>query len=70
MHGVGNMYVAGSSVFQTAGANFPTITLVALALRLSDHLAEQLVQPDAVAQTATARTAAPSESGTLVHARS
>jgi choline dehydrogenase-like flavoprotein len=39
MHGVDNLYVAGSSVFPTAGANFPTITIAALALRLSEHLA-------------------------------
>ncbi|NGZ84767.1 GMC oxidoreductase [Duganella aceris] len=38
VHGVGNLYVAGSSLFPTAGANFPTITLTALALRLADHL--------------------------------
>jgi hypothetical protein len=39
IHGMSNLYVAGSSVFPTAGANFPTITLAALALRLSGHLA-------------------------------
>jgi choline dehydrogenase-like flavoprotein len=39
VHGVGNLYLAGSSLFPTAGANFPTITLTALALRLADHLA-------------------------------
>lgn len=38
LHGVGNLYLAGSSLFPTAGANFPTITLTALALRLADHL--------------------------------
>lgn len=42
VHGMSNLYIAGSSVFPTAGANFPTITIVALALRLSEHLAEQL----------------------------
>ncbi len=42
VHGIANLYVAGSSVFPTAGANFPTITLTALALRLADHLALQL----------------------------
>jgi hypothetical protein len=46
MHGMSNMYVAGSSVFPTAGANFPTITLVALALRLAEHLSAQVRQPD------------------------
>lgn len=42
VHGLANLYVAGSSVFPTAGANFPTITLTALALRLADHIALQL----------------------------
>jgi choline dehydrogenase-like flavoprotein len=48
LHGMSNMYVAGSSVFPTAGANFPTITLVALALRLADHLGERVDEPDAL----------------------
>lgn len=38
VHGVSNLFVAGSSVFPTAGANFPTMTLTALALRLAEHL--------------------------------
>jgi choline dehydrogenase-like flavoprotein len=42
LHGMTNLYVAGISVFPTAGANFPTITLAALAFRLSDHIAQQL----------------------------
>jgi choline dehydrogenase-like flavoprotein len=42
IHGMQNLYVAGSSVFPTAAADFPTITLTALALRLSRHLAQQL----------------------------
>jgi choline dehydrogenase-like flavoprotein len=42
VHGIANLYVAGSSVFPTAGANFPTITLAALALRLSQHLISKL----------------------------
>jgi choline dehydrogenase-like flavoprotein len=37
-----NLYVAGSSLFPTAGANFPTITLAALAYRLSEHLVREL----------------------------
>ena len=42
VHGLSNLFVAGSSVFPTAGANFPTITLAALAFRLSEHLASEL----------------------------
>ncbi|SFU91699.1 FAD-dependent oxidoreductase [Pseudoduganella namucuonensis] len=48
VHGMGNLYIAGSSVFPTAGANFPTITLTALALRLADRLADTLRQAEAV----------------------
>jgi choline dehydrogenase-like flavoprotein len=42
VHGMGNLYVAGSSVFPTVGANFPTITIAALTLRLSEHLVKAL----------------------------
>lgn len=42
VHGVGNLYVAGSSVFPTNGFANPTLTLVALAARLADHLARSL----------------------------
>src|ERR1041384_2688082 len=38
VHGLANLYVAGASVYPTAGAANPTLTLVALSLRLSDHL--------------------------------
>lgn len=42
VHGIDNLYVAGSSVFTTAGSGTPTMTVVALALRLVDHLRGQL----------------------------
>lgn len=38
IHGVGNLFVAGSSIFPTYACDDPTLTIVALALRLSDHL--------------------------------
>lgn len=38
VHGIGNLYVAGAAVYPTAGCVNPTLTLVALTLRLSDHL--------------------------------
>jgi choline dehydrogenase-like flavoprotein len=38
VHGVDNLYVAGASVFPTAGYANPTLTIVALATRLADHL--------------------------------
>jgi choline dehydrogenase-like flavoprotein len=40
LHGIANLFVGGSSVFPTAGAAPPTLTIVALALRLADHLKE------------------------------
>jgi choline dehydrogenase-like flavoprotein len=52
VHGLANLYIAGSSVFPTAGANFPTITLTALALRLADHLAGVVAAPLPVRETA------------------
>lgn len=42
VHGIANLYVAGSSVFATCGAANPTLTIVALALRLADHLRKRL----------------------------
>ena len=42
VHGLGNLYVAGASVYPTGGAANPTLTLVALSLRLSDHLKRTL----------------------------
>ncbi|MFO1060988.1 MAG: GMC family oxidoreductase [Dongiaceae bacterium] len=41
VHGLGNLFVAGSAVFPTSGQANPTLTIVALALRLADHLAQQ-----------------------------
>jgi choline dehydrogenase-like flavoprotein len=38
VHSVTNLFIAGSSVFPSAGAANPTFTLVALAFRLADHL--------------------------------
>ncbi len=42
VHGVGNLFIAGSSVFPTEGYANPTFTLMALALRTADHLEELL----------------------------
>jgi choline dehydrogenase-like flavoprotein len=38
VHGVDNLYVVGSSVFPTGGWAFPTFTIVALSMRLAEHL--------------------------------
>ena len=38
VHGIPNLYCAGSAVFPTSGHANPTLTVVALAVRLADHL--------------------------------
>lgn len=38
VHGIDNLYIAGSSVFPTAGHANPTLMIVALALRLADRV--------------------------------
>ncbi len=53
VHGVRNLYIAGSSVFPTGGNDMPTLTIVALAHRLADHLKARLGQ--ATASVADAR---------------
>ena len=42
VHRVANLYVAGCSVFPTGGTFNPTLTIVALALRLADRIKERL----------------------------
>jgi choline dehydrogenase-like flavoprotein len=42
VHGMDNLYIAGSSVFPTGGYANPTLTLCALAIRLADHVDERL----------------------------
>jgi choline dehydrogenase-like flavoprotein len=42
VHGINGLYVAGSSVFPTAGFANPTLNIVALSLRLADRLKKVL----------------------------
>jgi choline dehydrogenase-like flavoprotein len=42
VHGMANLYISGSSVFPTSGTANPTLTLVALAVRLAEHLKADL----------------------------
>jgi choline dehydrogenase-like flavoprotein len=40
VHSVDNLYVAGASVFPHAGISNPTFTIIALSIRLAEHLSE------------------------------
>lgn len=42
VHGIGNLYIGGSSVFPTGGFANPTYTITQLSLRLADHLSREL----------------------------
>jgi len=44
VYGMDNLFVAGSSVFPTGGHVNPTLTVVALALRLGDHIKDILAR--------------------------
>jgi choline dehydrogenase-like flavoprotein len=42
VHGMSNLFIAGPSVFPTSGHANPVLTLVALAVRLADHVKEKI----------------------------
>jgi choline dehydrogenase-like flavoprotein len=42
LHAVDNLYVAGSSLWASAGISNPTFSIVAFSIRLADHLTQQL----------------------------
>lgn len=42
VHGISNLSIAGSSTFPTGGSANPTLTLVALAIRLADRIEREL----------------------------
>jgi choline dehydrogenase-like flavoprotein len=42
IHSINNLYTAGASCYVTAGAVNPTLTLIALTIRLSDHLKQRM----------------------------
>lgn len=50
--GIEGLYVAGSSVFPTNGYANPTLTIVALALRLSEHLSQRALHRPAANRAA------------------
>jgi choline dehydrogenase-like flavoprotein len=48
VHGVDNLYIAGSATFPTSSQANPTLTIVALALRLAERLRKESRAADAV----------------------
>ena len=42
VHGIDNLFIAGASCYATAAAPNPTLTVVALTLRLSDHVKQRM----------------------------
>jgi choline dehydrogenase-like flavoprotein len=42
VHGIHNLFIAGPSVFPTGGYANPILTIVALSIRLADHIKKQL----------------------------
>jgi len=51
VHGTDNLYITGASVFPTAGFANPTLTIVALAVRLAEHLRKRLAPPSSPARS-------------------
>ena len=49
LHDVPNVYLAGASVFPTSGCANPTFTIVALSIRLAEHLGREVFGPEASA---------------------
>jgi len=46
VHTISNLYIASSAVFPTGGHSNPTLTLLALAIRLADNLKERIKNND------------------------
>jgi choline dehydrogenase-like flavoprotein len=42
VHGTDNLYVAGCAVMPTIGCGNPTLTMMALCIRLAEHLEARL----------------------------
>ena len=43
VHGMANLFIGGSAVFPTTGTSAPTFTIVALALRMAEHLQREVL---------------------------
>jgi choline dehydrogenase-like flavoprotein len=42
VHGIANLYVGSSAVFPTSGHSNPTLTIIALCIRMADRLKQEL----------------------------
>jgi choline dehydrogenase-like flavoprotein len=62
VHTSDNLYVLGSSVFSTGGYANPTFTIVALALRLAEHVRASLATPSGYSSASASRNASSSGS--------
>jgi len=51
VHSTENLYIAGSAVFPTSSQANPTLTIIAMTLRLADHLARTSSASEAEAIT-------------------
>ncbi len=46
VHGLSNLFIASSAVFPTGGYANPTLTVLALAIRIADHVKAMMAVPD------------------------
>lgn len=44
VHEIKNLFVSDGSLFSTSAAANPTVTIVALAIRQADHIAERMLR--------------------------
>ena len=58
VHGISNLFIAGSSVFPTGGYANPTLTIIALAIRLADRVKTQFAAKSENVTTNVLQTAA------------
>jgi choline dehydrogenase-like flavoprotein len=48
VHGIDNLFIAGPSVFPTSGYANPVLTIIALTLRLADHVKSRVAEYDKI----------------------
>jgi choline dehydrogenase-like flavoprotein len=53
VHDIDNLYIGGCSTFATGGHANPTYTITQLALRLADHLGDEVLRPNPLQASST-----------------